>query len=165
MDMAKVEELKKLTYRPMELFEEHKDFTTDPEVNPNYILPKMFMFRIQKAMDEYVGGVSANFTTNEAKLNRAMELLQWLKEDSEKLAARNLHELMRCWENIHRMWQAESHTRTIMARKETRWPGYYFRADYPTLDEENWKKFVNIKWDPNTQEWEIIERPVIDLLK
>jgi len=165
VDMAKVEELKKLTYRPMELFEEHKDFTTDPEVNPNYILPKMFMFRIQKAMDEYVGGVSANFTTNEAKLNRAMELLQWLKEDSEKLAARNLHELMRCWENIHRMWQAESHTRTIMARKETRWPGYYFRADYPTLDEENWKKFVNIKWDPNTQEWEIIERPVIDLLK
>lgn len=165
VDMAKVEELKELTYRPMKLYEEHKDFTTDPEVNPNYIFPKMFMFRIQKIMDEYVGGVSSQFATNEAKLNRAMELLQWLKEDSEKLAARNLHELMRCWENIHRMWQAESHTRTIMARKETRWPGYYFRADYPTIDEENWKKFVNIKWDPNKDEWEIIERPVIDLLK
>jgi len=165
VDMAKVEELKELTYRPMKLYEEHKDFTTDPEVNPNYIFPKMFMFRIQKCMDEYVGGVSSNFTTNEAKLNRAMELLQWLKEDSEKLAARNLHELMRCWENIHRMWQAESHTRAIMARKETRWPGYYFRADYPALDEENWKKFINLKWHPDKDEWEVIERPVIDLLK
>ncbi len=165
VDAAKVEELKELTFRPMNLFEEHKDFTTDPEINPNYILPKMFMFRIQKCMDEYVGGVSSNFTTNESKLNRAMELLEMMKEDSEKLGARNLHELMRCWENIHRMWQAESHTRTIMARKETRWPGYYFRADYPTIDEDNWKKFVNIKWDPSSNEWEIIERPVIDLLK
>ncbi|MTI85292.1 MAG: adenylyl-sulfate reductase subunit alpha [Firmicutes bacterium] len=165
VDAAKVEELKELTFRPMNLFEEHKDFTTDPEINPNYILPKMFMFRIQKCMDEYVGGVSSNFTTNESKLNRAMELLEMMKEDSEKLGARNLHELMRCWENIHRMWQAESHTRTILARKETRWPGYYFRADYPTIDEDNWKKFVNIKWDPSSNEWEIIDRPVIDLLK
>lgn len=164
VDAAKVEELRELTYRPMNTFEEFKDFTTDPEINPNYIFPKMFMFRIQKMMDEYVGGVSANFSTNESKLNRAMELLQWLKEDSEKLAARNLHELMRCWENVHRMWQAESHTRTIMARKETRWPGYYFRTDFPTIDEENWKKFVNIKWDPNKDEWEIMERPVIDLI-
>ena len=49
--------------------------------------PRMFMFRLQKIMDEYAGGVSAQFTTNEPLLNRALELLEFLKEDAEKLAA------------------------------------------------------------------------------
>ena len=44
------------------------------------------MFRLQKIMDEYAGGVTAQFTTNEALLERALELLAFLKEDSEKLA-------------------------------------------------------------------------------
>lgn len=163
VDMAKVEELKARTYKPLEIFEAHKDFTTDPEVNPNYILPKMFMFRLQKMMDEYVGGVTANFSTNKPSLDRAMELLGFLKEDAEKLAARDLHELMRCWENIHRMWQAEAHIRSVMFREETRWPGYYFRADFPKMDEENWLCFVNCKWDPNTGEWDVFKKPIIRL--
>ena len=36
------------------------------------------------------------------------------------------------------MYQAEAHVRTILFREETRWPGYYFRADFPKMDEENW---------------------------
>ncbi|MBF7083885.1 adenylyl-sulfate reductase subunit alpha [Desulfallas sp. Bu1-1] len=165
VDMAKVEELKARTYKPLEIYEQYKDMTTDPEVNPNYIKPKMFMFRLQKMMDEYVGGVTANFSTNKAKLDRAMELLGFLKEDSENLAAKDLHELMRCWENIHRMWQAEAHIRTVMFREETRWPGYYFRADYPKMDEENWLCFVNCKWDPNTGEWSVFKKPIIRLFQ
>jgi len=163
VDMAKVEELKAKAYQPMETYEANKGFTTDPEVNPAYIKPKMFMFRLQKMMDEYVGGVSANFSTNTPSLNRAMELLAFLKEDAEKLGAADLHELMRCWENVHRMWQAESHVRTVMFREETRWPGYYFRADFPKMDEENWLSFVNIKWDPNTDEWDVFKKPIIRL--
>ena len=81
---------------------------------------------------------------------RALELLAFLKEDSAKLAAANLHELMRCWENVHRMWQAEAHVRTVLFREETRWPGYYFRADKPKLDEENWHVFANCRFDPKT---------------
>jgi adenylylsulfate reductase subunit A len=76
------------------------------------------------------------------------------------LAAENLHELMRCWENVQRMWQAEAHARTILFREETRWPGYYFRSDYPKMDENNWLAFANCKWDPNSGEWEMIKRPV-----
>ena len=45
------------------------------------------MFRLQKIMDEYVGGVSSNFASNAASLDRAAELLVFLKEDGEKLAA------------------------------------------------------------------------------
>lgn len=164
VDAAKVDELKERILRPLDLFVQNKDFGTQDDLNPAYILPKQYMFRLQKMMDEYAGGVTASFTTNKACLERALELLAWLKEDSEKLAARDLHELMRCWENIQRTWQAEAHVRTILFREETRWPGYYFRADFPTIDEENWKCFVNCKWDPSSNEWEMYKRPIISLL-
>jgi adenylylsulfate reductase subunit A len=122
------------------------------------------MYRLQKIMDEYAGGVSAAFSTNNKQLDRAMELLTFLKEDSEKLAAETSYELERCWENLHRAMQAESHVRTLMYREETRWPGYYFRADKPTMDEENWKVFVNCKMDPATGEWEMMKRPIYSII-
>jgi adenylylsulfate reductase subunit A len=163
VDMAQVEALKAQILKPLDTYEQYKNATTDPEVNPNYIKPKQFMFRLQKIMDEYAGGVSANFTTNKQSLERALELLNFLKEDSEKLAASNLHELMRCWENVQRMWQAEAHVRTILFREETRWPGYYFRADKPKLDEKEWLCFANCKYDPNTGKWEMIKRPILHI--
>jgi len=162
VDMGEVEKLKKTILKPLDLFEEHKVNTSDPEINPEYIMPKMFMFRLQKIMDEYAGGVTSQFTTNKSMLERALELLTFLKEDSEKLAARDLHELMRAWENIHRMWQAEAHVRTIMFREETRWPGYYFRADFPKMKDE-WKVFANCIWHRDTGEWEMVKRDVIEL--
>ena len=45
------------------------------------------------------GWITAQFITNGALLKKALELLGMLREDSQKLAASNLHELMRCWEN------------------------------------------------------------------
>ena len=45
----------------------------------------MYMFRLQKIMDEYAGGVTAAFKTSKALLDRAMELFVFLKEDAEKL--------------------------------------------------------------------------------
>ena len=163
VDMAKVEELKKRILKPLEIFEQYSPISSDPEINPNYIMPKMFMFRLQKIMDEYAGGVTAQFTTNKPMLERALELLAFLKEDSEKLAARDLHELMRAWENVHRMWVAESHVRHVLFREESRWPGYYFRADYPDMDEQNWRVFVNSVWNPATGEWTLKKVPVINL--
>jgi adenylylsulfate reductase subunit A len=123
------------------------------------------LFRLQKIMDEYAGGVSAQFTTNRQLLEKGMELLGFLKEDANKLAATDLHELMRCWENVHRMWQAEAHVRTLMFREETRWPGYYYRADTPSMDDENWKCFANCRWVPSTGEWEMIKRPIRSIFK
>lgn len=164
VDPAKVEELKARILKPLDLWEQYSNFSTDPEVNPHYIRPRMYMFRLQKLMDEYAGGVSAQFTTNRPMLEKALELLAFLKEDAEKLAASNLHELMRCWENVQRTWQAEAHVRTVLFREETRWPGYYFRADKPKMDEENWKVFANCKWDPATGEWSLFTRPIISIL-
>jgi adenylylsulfate reductase subunit A len=162
VDGKVVDELKARILRPLELFESNKEASTDPDVNPHYIRPKQFMFRLQKIMDEYAGGVSTNFTTSEKLMTKGLELLAFLKEDAEKLAAEGHHELMRCWENIHRMWQAEAHVRTMLFRDETRWPGYYFRADRPSM-KDDWKVFANCKYDSSSGEWEMMKREIISI--
>ncbi|MBP1738764.1 MAG: adenylylsulfate reductase, alpha subunit [Deltaproteobacteria bacterium] len=160
IDSQTVEALKQRILNPLMVYAQHKGFSDNPDIHPNYIKPKMFMFRLQKIMDEYAGGVSTNFITSRPFLERGLELLTFLKEDAEKLAAQDLHELLRCWENVHRLWQAEAHVRSILFREETRWPGYYFRSDYPRMDEQNWLAFANCRWDPDTHQWEMMKRPV-----
>ena len=162
VDAAKVDELKKKILSPLDLFAEHSAKSSDPDINPEFMKPKMFMFRLQKIMDEYAGGVTSGFKTNKPKLERALELIDWLREDSEKLAASSLHELMRCHENIQRMWQAEVHVRTILFREETRWPGYYMRNDFAKLDEANWKVFVNATY--KNGQWELKKVPIINIV-
>jgi len=162
VDMAAVEEMRKNILAPAELWESSQDASTDPFTNPKYIRPKQFMFRLQKIMDEYAGGVSTQFTTSKQLLEKGLELMDFLKEDVQHLAAENLHELMRCHENIHRMWQAEAHIRTILFREETRWPGYYFRADCPSM-KDDWLVFANCKWDPKADKWEMYKRDILPL--
>jgi adenylylsulfate reductase subunit A len=162
VDQAVIEGFKKEILAPLDRFAEFSKNSTDPDINPDYIRPKMFMFRLQKIMDEYAGGVTAQFMTSKAMLDKGMTLLDFLKEDSEKLAAEDLHELMRAWENVHRMWQAEAHVRTILFREETRWPGYYYRADFPSM-KDDWKVFANCKWNSANGEWKMIKRPIYQI--
>jgi adenylylsulfate reductase subunit A len=162
VDAGQVEALKTKVLKPLDLFAAEAKKSSDPDINPAFMKPKMFMFRLQKIMDEYAAGVSAGFKTNKPKLDRALELLNWLKEDSEKLAAEDLHELMRCHENIQRMYQAEAHVRTILFREETRWPGYYFRNDFPTINEDDWKVFVNATYKDGN--WEMKKVPVLSIV-
>jgi adenylylsulfate reductase subunit A len=156
--------LKESCLAPLDRFEEFKGFSTDDDYNPNYLKPFMFMFRLQKIMDEYAGGVVAGFKTSKSLCERGLELIDLLKEDSSKLAAENVYELERCWENIHRMWQADAHIRAILFREETRWPGYYFRADCPKMDNDNWLCFVNLKYDAEEDKWEARKVPVTALI-
>jgi adenylylsulfate reductase subunit A len=160
VDQAQVDALTKEILKPLDTFEQHKGATTDPDINPNYIRPKQFMYRLQKIMDEYAGGVSSQFKTSDKLLEKGMELLEYLKEDAGSLAAENLHELMRCWENVHRMYQADAHMRSILFREETRWPGYYFRSDKPSIDNKNWLAFCNCTYNKDTGEWKMMKKPV-----
>ena len=138
-----VDELAEEVYRPVKTFLDHKDYTTAIDVNPHYITPKMFQFRLQKIMDEYVAGVSTWYQTNGAMLDIAEKKLEMLREDSLKLRAKDLHELLRAWENYHRLFAAYAHMKHIKFREETRYPGYYYRMDFQRIDDENWKCFVN----------------------
>ena len=150
---------KDMILKPLKLYEESQPKSTQANVNPAYIAPDQFRMRLQKLMDEYAGGVSSQFTTSGPLLERALELLKLLKEDAASLGAKNLHELMRCWENYHRMYQAEAHVRTVLFREETRWPGYYFRSDKPKMD-PSWLCFVNCTMDPKTEEWKLKKVPI-----
>ncbi len=158
------EEYKKEIYAPWYRFEEFKNATTAYEINPNYLLPRQIQNRLMKLMDEYVAGTSTYYQTNKKMLETGLELLLMLKEDMEKAAARDLHELMRAWENIHRVWTAELHLRHVLFREETRYPGYYYRADFPDLDDQNWRCFTLSRWNPETGEWEMEKFPYIQII-
>jgi adenylylsulfate reductase subunit A len=161
LDTSQFEEIKAEIVKPLKTFEEGKGYTVTPDITPNYIRPKMFLFRLNKIMDEYAGGTSMWYTTNKAMLERALEELRMLYEDSKFLGAENLHDLMRAWENYHRLWTSEAHVRHMLFREETRYPGYYYRADYKeVLDQENWHVFTISRWDPETREWSIRKEPV-----
>ncbi|MBQ7738424.1 MAG: adenylyl-sulfate reductase subunit alpha [Desulfovibrionaceae bacterium] len=160
----KADDLVKEIYRPYNNYLAGKDISTDPVVNPNYITPKNFMMRLIKATDEYGGGVGTYYTTSKALLDTGFDLLKMMEEDSEKLAARDLHELLRCWENYHRLWTVRLHMQHIAFREETRYPGFYYRADFMPLDDKKWKCFVNSKYDPATGQTTIFKKPYYQII-
>jgi adenylylsulfate reductase subunit A len=160
VDQGQIDALTKEILQPLETWEQYKGVTTAPDINPNYIRAKQFMYRLQKIMDEYAGGVSAQFKTSAQLLDKGAELLVFLKEDAPKLAAEDLHDLMRCWESVHRMYQADAHVRSIRFREETRWPGYYFRADKPSIDNDEWLAFCNCVYNRSSGDWKMMKRPV-----
>jgi adenylylsulfate reductase subunit A len=112
-------------------------------------------FRLQKIMDEYVAGIATVYQTNAASLKVAERKLGMIKEDSLKMRAKDLHELLRAWENYHRILAAEAHMKHIQFREESRYPGYYYRADFMNIDDKNWKCFVNSTYNRDTGEWKL----------
>lgn len=157
-------DLAKEIYRPYYNFQAGKGASTDPVVNPEYITPKNFMMRLMKCTDEYGGGVGTYYTTSAALLDMGFWLLDMLEEDSKKLAARDLHELLRCWENYHRLWTVRLHMQHIRFREESRYPGFYYRGDFLGLDDSKWKCFVNSKYDPTKGETAIFKKPYYQII-
>jgi len=159
-----VEELAEAIWKPARNFLEHKNYTTAIDVNPHYITPKMLQFRLQKIMDEYVAGCATYYNTNDKMLEVAEEKLGMLKEDSQKMRAKDLHELLRAWENYHRILTAEAHMKHIQFREESRYPGFYYRTDKNFVDETNWHCFVNSIYDKKTKTWTCFKRKHVDLI-
>ena len=126
--------------------------------------PEGMMYRLMKATHEYGAGTATFYMTSSKSLEIIMDLLATMREDCEKLAAGDLHELMRAWEILHRIWTVESHLRHIQFRKETRYPGFYYQADYPGQDDANWFCFVNSKFDPNEQKWDIFKKDYVKII-
>ncbi|MEM3656581.1 MAG: adenylyl-sulfate reductase subunit alpha [Thermoprotei archaeon] len=160
VDPVQVEALREMVYKPLETYETGRNMIVKGSVSPIYIYPNQGVIRLEKIMDEYAGGYGSMYMTNEFLLNRGLELLLMLKEDLERLSAENLHQLQRAWELHHRVLTAEAVLRHTLYRKETRWPGYYYRSDYPKLDDQNWHVFVNSRYDPMTREWTMRTVPV-----
>jgi len=153
-----------ILYKPVRTYLDNVAYTTAEDINPSYLKPNGMMYRLMKATHEYGAGTATFYQTTSKNLEIVMDLLATMREDCDKLAAGDLHELMRAWEIIHRIWTVESHLRHIQFRKETRYPGFYYQADYPGQDDENWFCFVNSKFDPKEQKWDIFKKDYIQII-
>jgi len=160
VDDEDIKRLREVVFKPMENYRIGRNEIVAGTVAPSYINPLQGLQRLEKIMDEYVGGYSMFYVTSENLLNRGMELLDMLTEDFEHIGAENLHQLQRAWELQHRILTAESVTRHTLFRQETRWPGYYYRADHPKLDDTDWHCFTGSQYDPKTSEWQMSKIPV-----
>ena len=160
VDEAQIRQLEKTIFKPLENYAVGRNEIVAGSVAPSYISPLHGLQRLEKIMDEYVGGISTFYVTSEPMLNRGLELLTMLKEDLDHIGADDLHQLQRAWELQHRVWTAEAVLRHTLYRQETRWPGYYYRGDFPKLDDAEWHVFTASHYDAKTGEWQMSKLPV-----
>jgi adenylylsulfate reductase subunit A len=160
IDERYIGELKEAVYKPLETYRVYRNEFVAGTVAPGFITPLQGLQRLEKLMDEYAGGFSSSYVTNENLLNRGLELLAMLQEDFERVGAENLHQLQRAWELQHRILTSEAVARHTLYRKETRWPGYYYRGDYPKLDDSEWHCFTASQYEPKTRQWTMSKLPV-----
>jgi adenylylsulfate reductase, subunit A len=160
VDDAQLRQLEKTIFKPLENYAVGRNEIVAGSVAPSYISPLQGLQRLEKLMDEYVGGISTFYVTSEPMLKRGLELLTMLKEDLDHIGAEDIHQLQRAWELQHRVWTAEAVLRHTLYRQETRWPGYYYRGDFPKLDDAEWHAFTASQYDVKTGEWRMSKLPV-----
>jgi len=164
LDMS-TQELVDLVWKPVITYLDNCDLTTATDINPNYAKPAGMALRLMKATNEYGGGTATYYQLSSKSLDVLIDdLLFMMHEDTEKLAAGDLHELMRCWEIFHRIYTVEAHVRHIRFRKETRYPGFYYQADYPGQDDKEWFCFVNSTYDKATKEWSLKKQDYVKII-
>jgi adenylylsulfate reductase subunit A len=160
LDEAEISRFEEEIFQPMENYSIGRNEIVAGTVSPSYILPIHALQRLEKLMDEYCGGISANYMTNEPTLIRGFELMEMLKEDSDHIGAEDLHQLQRAWEFKHRRLASESVMQHTLFRKETRWPGYYYRGDHMKLDDEDWHCFTLSEYEAESGKWTMEKAPV-----
>ena len=156
--------LKEKIYKPLETYTVYRNEVVGGSVNPNFINPRQGLDRLQKLMDEYCGGYGVNYMTNEKLLSIGLKKMKILEEDMEKIAASDIHELLRAWELHHRVRTAESVFQHTLFRKETRWPGYYYRGDAMKLDDKNWHVLTVSHRDRKTGAYTMEKAPLYHLI-
>lgn len=120
--------------------------------------------RLQRLMDEYAGGISQYYRTNEERLDYALRHIKMLQSQFVFLTAGSLHELMEAHETMDRVDVAEAVVHHLKARKETRWAGWQTRTDYPERDDEHFDCFVESRRDPQSGVVTTFTRPYEQLL-
>jgi len=164
ISQEQIDRRKEEIYKPMEHYKIFRNEIVAGTVNPNYINPRQGLDRLQKLMDEYGGGVTVSYMTNEKLLHIGLKKMKVLEEDLDKIAAENVHELLRAWELKHRVLASESVLQHTLFRKETRWPGYYYRGDAMKLDDNNWHVLTVSHRDPKTGEYTMEKAPLYHLV-
>lgn len=124
------------------------------------VSPQAVQERLQKIMDEYAGGISMNYVLQEERLLDARRLLKSLRERLKNLEAVDNYNLVEALECIDRVDVAMVLVEHLIYRKETRWSCYQTRLDYPEKDDVRWLTFVNSRYNQDTDEIQMMERPL-----
>ena len=98
---------------------------------------------MQKAMDDYAGGISSGYCYNQAKLAVAKSQIEELLVMSKRLKAADRHELLFIYELVDRLYVCKVLLHHLEARRETRWHAFQEYADFPEKDDAKWLKYVN----------------------
>ncbi len=114
---------------------------------------------MQKTMDEYAGGISADYIYSEKKLEIAEERIKELQRIAYDLRAKDMQELLNIYELIDRLIVSRAVIKHLSSRKETRWLCYQSNSAYTDRDDKNWLKFVNTKYTDG--EFNVIFRKLI----
>lgn len=97
---------------------------------------------MQKAMDEYAGGISTYYQYNESNLSLAEEKINQILGLWEDLTACDMRELMEIYELRERLIVCKSVITHLLHRKETRWHSFNENLDYKETDKA-YEKYVN----------------------
>jgi adenylylsulfate reductase subunit A len=80
----------------------------------------------------------------------ARSYLDGLAEHAREMTAGDIHELMRAHDAADRILLARTLVEHLLDRKETRWPCYQTRLDYPMRNDLEYKLFINSRMKNNT---------------
>lgn len=142
------------------LIQREKTRVLAPLIKKSGISPSQARERLQKIMDEYAGGISTNYALQEERLLEARRFLKYLKDRIKDITAIDNYHLVEALECIDRIDVARVVVEHLIHRKETRWSCYQTRLDYPEKDNSRWLTFVNSIYHPDTDEIEVVERPL-----
>lgn len=122
------------------------------------ISPEELERNLQEIMDEFAGGATSHYELTESKLIIARKKLKKSEGKLQLLRVEDRHRLVSCLELIDRFDVAKVLIEHLIYRKETRWPGFQTRTDFPERDDANWLGFVNSVYDPVEDRVKIIKR-------
>ena len=120
------------------LHEVSRPFMSDPGLGFPAIEEHM-----QKIMEEYAGGSTQNYETSRDKLLLARSYLEDLEHRSRNIYAATPHDLMRTHDTADRIVLSRLLVEHLLARRETRWPCYQTRLDYPLRNDREYNVFIN----------------------
>ncbi len=161
---AEYEDLKKIVYKPLENYEVGRNEIVAGTVSPSYILPIHGLQRLEKIMDEYVGGIGAHYTTNEPLLTRGLELLDMLKEDLAHLGAEDLHQLQRAWELQHRVLASECVTQHTLVPDGNAVAGILLPGGSSEAGRQRLALLHPVPLRPGSGKWEMEKAPVYHII-
>jgi len=131
-----------------------------PLLREDGLPPAQVEFKLRRMVNDYL---------QPPKVTRKMEIglqrFEAIREDLDRLSARNPHELMRAME-VHAIRDcAEMAARASLYRTESRWGLYHYRVDYPERNDNEWFAHVQVKKDNDSMTCfkRAIEPYIVDL--